>query len=283
MMSNHQTWEQFEREMSNMFEFYVSHPEDRNLGDYYFYMSSSPMLKDSFSGTFFEEIGRNWLIIEDGINKNAYEQSRAAKRKAEEELKKELEVKRQRIAPTPTPDPRSLLKVHYFNNNQQSQSVLNDHGYIATRDPKDPVFKMPTPLDEIKRKRLLEAIKANNKENEPQNKPRLPQAKQKTEDIRKAHNAMERQRRKELAESFQKLKALIPELMSKPKASKQEICTKATEYIWTLRRQEEALIIIKEEEKKRKDFNEQKLNQMIKELRHQARLEKEMLHNAYYY
>ena len=65
-------------------------------------------------------------------------------------------------------------------------------------------------------------------------------------DRRSHHNILERQRRSELRDMFEKLRREVPELVQSPKAAKQAILTKASAWIQKLRNDEKALMAKKE-------------------------------------
>lgn len=72
-----------------------------------------------------------------------------------------------------------------------------------------------------------------------------------SEDRRRTHNVLERQRRNELKMSFLTLRDEIPAVANNDKAAKVVILKKATEFIMELREDERRLLTMKDELRKR--------------------------------
>ncbi|CAJ1073073.1 transcriptional regulator Myc-like isoform X1 [Xyrichtys novacula] len=83
-----------------------------------------------------------------------------------------------------------------------------------------------------------------------------------SEDKRRTHNVLERQRRNELKMSFLVLRDEIPALAKNERASKVVILKKATEFIEEVREDEERLLRVKEELRKRSRELRHRLKQL---------------------
>ena len=89
-----------------------------------------------------------------------------------------------------------------------------------------------------------------------------------SETTRATHNVLERRRREELKEKFQRLRDSLPELQDNDRAPKVLILKKSCEYVRFLEQEEQRLLADKELEKQRRLILFKKRHLLAQTLRH---------------